>query len=99
MSDPSRRYLIAYDITDDRRRTRIAHFLQRFGDRLQYSVFVVDVRPAKLVRVRDELIRLMEPAEDSVLLCDLGVVTEAAVRRVEFLGAVRPLTPQGPVVL
>ncbi len=40
-----RRWLIAYDISLDERRTRIAHLLESYGDRVQYSVFVVDLRP------------------------------------------------------
>lgn len=33
--------LIAYDITDDKVRTRFSGFLQKFGHRLQYSVFQI----------------------------------------------------------
>ncbi len=33
------RFLISYDIPDDRRRTKLAHFLLDYGDRVHYSVF------------------------------------------------------------
>ncbi len=33
--------IVAYDIRDDRLRTRFAAFLSRFGYRLQYSVFEI----------------------------------------------------------
>ena len=33
--------LVAYDITVDNRRARLAALLQSWGDRIQYSVFVV----------------------------------------------------------
>jgi CRISPR-associated protein Cas2 len=31
--------VVAYDITDDKTRTRLHKTLRRFGDRVQYSVF------------------------------------------------------------
>ena len=47
-----RRTLVAYDIPDDKRRSRVAHLLESYGDRVQFSVFVVDAAPARLVRMR-----------------------------------------------
>ncbi len=98
-SDPARRYLVAYDVSDDRRRTQISKCLQTYGDRVQYSVFVVDVRPARLVRLRTALEDLIHENADSILLCDLGPVATIDRRRFEFLGYSAEITPQGPIVL
>lgn len=92
MSDHPRRHLIAYDIADDRRRTRIANYLSAHGDRVQYSVFVVDCRPARLIRIRAKLANLMNAKEDSVLLCDLGPPDRAAVDTMQYLGTRRLVT-------
>lgn len=94
--EPARRWLVAYDITDDARRDRIAHTLESYGDRVQYSVFIVDLRPAKLVRLRTKLTDMMD-ASDSVLLADLGDVGNLRGRFV-CLGRQRPITPSGPIV-
>jgi CRISPR-associated protein Cas2 len=96
--ESARRYLVAYDVSVDLRRGRIAKTLERFGDRVQYSVFVVDVRPAKLVRLRTELEQLMK-ADDSILIADLGVLATLDARRFEFLGRRRDLRGSGPIVL
>jgi CRISPR-associated protein Cas2 len=64
--------LVAYDIADDRRRDRVAVALQEHGDRVQYSVFLVDGRPATFVRLQGALERMIEPATDALLFCDLG---------------------------
>ena len=98
-AEAARRYLVAYDISDDRRRSRVARRLQEFGDRVQYSVFVVDVRPAKLVRLRTMLEDLILESADSVLLCDLGPVSGVDRGRFEFLGRAAEITPDGPIVL
>lgn len=97
--DAARRYLVAYDIGDDRRRSRIAKRLQEYGDRVQYSVFVVDVRPARLVRLRTLLEDLLDESADSVLLCDLGPVASVHDRRFEFLGCAGDITPPGAIIL
>lgn len=98
MSEEARRYLVAYDSPSDQRRERLAHTLERFGDRVQYSVFVVDVRPAKLVRLRTELEVLIDRSQDSVLVADLGVFG-AVGRRFEFLGRRADPMTRGPVVI
>ncbi len=38
-SHPTTRTIIAYDITDNRRRKRLADLLEGYGQRVQYSVF------------------------------------------------------------
>lgn len=34
--------LVSYDISDDKKRTRFAKYLSRFGHRLQYSLFEIE---------------------------------------------------------
>lgn len=89
---PERRLLVAYDIPDDRRRSRIAKALSSFGDRIQYSVFIVDVTPAAHVRLVARVRGLMKAGEDSVLVCDLGAPDGARRSRIEFIGVARHLT-------
>ncbi|MGH3260526.1 MAG: CRISPR-associated endonuclease Cas2 [Trebonia sp.] len=92
MSDHPRRCLIAYDVADDRRRVKVANFLSAHGDRVQYSVFVVDCRPAKLIRLRAKLATLIRADEDSILLCDLGAPDQAASDTMQYLGTRRAIT-------
>jgi CRISPR-associated protein Cas2 len=74
----ARRFLIAYDIADDRRRDRLAKCLERHGDRVQYSVFVVDASPARMACLKNEVSTIIVGGQDSALFCDLG---SAVVRR------------------
>jgi CRISPR-associated protein Cas2 len=59
-------YLICYDIEDDRERTRLAHLLEAYGERVQYSVFEVHLgRPADLPRLQGEMRALLsDPASE-----------------------------------
>lgn len=98
MSEAANRFLIAYDIPDDRRRTRIAKLLETYGDRIQFSVFLVDAREAKIVRLQSRLAELMSDDEDSVLLCRLGPVPSCGPDRFRFLGLQRPTTPTDVII-
>lgn len=98
-SHDQRRYLVAYDIASDHRRARVARVLQGFGDRVQYSVFVVDIKSSKLIRLRDAIIGQIDMNLDSVLVCDLGPLGEARNSRFEFIGLDRPMADGSGFVL
>jgi CRISPR-associated protein Cas2 len=96
--DSARRYLIAYDITDDRRRSNLSKLLQSFGDRIQHSVFACDLKPARLVRLREAIRNLIIPEIDSVLICDLGQASTLTNSQFAFIGATRYTTPDTAVI-
>jgi CRISPR-associated protein Cas2 len=97
--DTAHRFILAYDIAEDVRRTRVAHTLESYGDRIQYSVFIIDVRPARIVRLRASLRRHMDLAEDRALICDLGPISSSSRRLIEYIGHPPAITGQGPLIL
>ena len=66
-----RRYVISYDVTDNRRRNRIVKVLQAFGARIQKSVFELVAAPEVLGECLDRLRPLVKPDEDSVAVYPL----------------------------
>lgn len=85
MSDEKRAYLLAYDVCDDRRRAHIAKYLQSYGERLQYSLFYFEIRPARLLQIKRTVENEMDCHEDSMLVVNLGKV-EQADNAMEFVG-------------
>ena len=61
-------YVIAYDIPDDARRLKVARWLERFGQRRQYSVFECELSAAQLERVKAGLLERLMADEDSLLI-------------------------------
>jgi CRISPR-associated protein Cas2 len=59
-------YIIAYDISDDRRRARVAAILQAYGDRIQRSVFVASIENDLLSEARQRIGEIINPDTDSV---------------------------------
>jgi CRISPR-associated protein Cas2 len=99
MSDHPRRHLIAYDVADDRRRVKVASLLSAHGDRAQFSVFILDCRPAKLIRIRTQLAKLIKADEDSVLICDLGTPDTAVNVTMQYLGTRRAITADSMAIV
>ncbi len=76
-------YLISYDISVDRRRTRIAKILEGFGQRVQYSVFECDLEARHYQALWRKLARTIQPDEGDSLriyrLCAACVGTIAVI--------------------
>lgn len=94
-----RRFVVAYDIVDDRRRSAVANILARHGDRIQYSVFIVDARESRMVRLKAKIGDVVDKSVDSVLICDLGPHHCVDSAGLEFIGQRRQPTSHGPLVL
>ena len=81
-----RRYLITYDISDDKRLRKVFQILRGFGDHLQYSVFECQLTRMDLIRLRAELAQVIHHKEDQVLLVDLGPAEGRGDRVITALG-------------
>ena len=97
--EDTRRLLIAYDVPDDRRRTRLAKTISAYGHRIQYSVFVADMIPAKMIRLKDEIREVIDESEDSVLFCDLGLLANLKEAKFSYIGATRDITDNDALII
>ncbi len=79
MSVRERLYLICYDIREPGRLNRVARFLCKHACRVQYSVFVIEITPARLTSLLAELEELIEPEEDDVRAYPLPSECEVAM--------------------
>lgn len=58
--------LVVYDIPDDRRRTKLAKFLEGYGQRVQYSVFECFLSLPKMKQLYEKVGKRVKSEEDSV---------------------------------
>lgn len=75
------RYVVCYDIPDQKRRSRLASRLEDFGDRVQESVFEAVLDRALLDQMMDRIAQVLLPAEDQVLVYPLCAECAGKVRR------------------
>lgn len=81
--------LVTYDVnvTEEggkRRLRRVAKTCQNFGQRVQNSVFEIEVEPAQLIILKSQLEAIIKPEIDSLRYYNLGANGQ---RRVEHVGA------------
>ena len=67
-------YMVAYDISDNRRRGKVAKFLEGWGDRVQYSVFCCQLNAREKLRLCMEINKFLNAKEDQAILIDAGPV-------------------------
>ena len=81
--------VITYDITNDRRRTRVFEALKSYGQHVQYSVFECELSRQAYLQLRDRLDREIKTGEgDSIrfyFLC------ESCAKTVERIGGPQPI--------
>jgi len=83
MSD-ERTYIVAYDISNDRRWRRVFKTMHGFGEWIQLSVFQCRLSRRRRADLETRLRELVKAGEDHVLLIDVGPAdkTELAVESI-----------------
>lgn len=58
--------VVAYDITSNKRRKKVADLLAEYGTRINLSVFECMLTKARFVRLQDKVLDLIDESTDSV---------------------------------
>lgn len=72
-------YVIAYDIPDDRRRTKIHNILSGYGKWTQYSLFECWLDRRQLLELQAKLIKHIRAGDDSVRFYPLCATCQGKV--------------------
>ena len=76
-------WVVAYDIVDDKRRSKVVKLLESYGQRAQYSVFECDITERQQMTLQGLLREVIDLDEDDVRFYPLN---EADLKRVKTLG-------------
>ena len=87
------RVVISYDISDNKRRSKIAKIMEGYGYRVQYSVFECELDRKKLAELMQRLRPLVnKKAEESIRIYPLSAESEKKLK-VIGLDLARELQP------
>jgi CRISPR-associated protein Cas2 len=56
--------VVSYDISEDKRRTKIHKMLKSYGQWMQYSLFECDLTKTDYAKMRSRLAKMIKPEED-----------------------------------
>ena len=92
--------IVSYDVDTTtregrRRLRRVAKTCKGYGVRAQYSVFECSVGPVELVSLRANLVKIIDPARDSLRIWYLSADD---AKKTEHYGVREPLDLDGPLV-
>lgn len=93
--------LVSYDVStgDKMGRTRlrkVAKVCLDYGQRVQNSVFEIDVDYGTFLKLKDKLIKLINPEQDSLRIYYLGNNWK---NRIEHIGAKETYDPEGALIV
>lgn len=93
--------LVSYDVSTadaaGRKRLRkVAKECVNYGQRVQNSVFEIDVDYGTFLKVKDRLLKLIDDQKDSLRFYYLGSNWQ---RRVEHYGAKETYDPEGTIII
>lgn len=93
--------LVTYDVstmdeTGARRLRGVARACKDYGQRVQYSVFEIEVDGAQWAMLKQRLCETIDPGQDSLRFYYLGLNWE---RKVEHVGAKAAVDLAGPLIL
>ena len=84
------RWLVAYDVLDDRRRMKLANLLEGYGDRVQFSVFEIFASKEELQRMVVLVKGVIKKDEDSVRVYP---VCNGCIKKMMTLGVAESIEP------
>jgi CRISPR-associated protein Cas2 len=76
------RYVICYDILNDKRRKKLTICLQNYGNRIQASVFEALLNTQMLQKLATEIKKIICIAEDSVYMYPIRRGSEEFIQRI-----------------
>ena len=93
--------LVTYDVRTSEpggagRLRRVAKVCRDFGQRVQYSVFEIEVDPAQWTVLKARLETIIDPRSDSLRYYHLGA---SGRQRIEHVGAKPAADLEGPLVI
>jgi CRISPR-associated protein Cas2 len=84
-------YIVAYDLSSDKRRNKVHKILSGFGQWTQYSLFELFVNDKELVLLQNKLEKVLNAEKDSVRFYPLCA---ACLKNVETVGSEPPREPK-----
>ena len=80
-------YVVAYDIPDDKRRTKVHKILKGFGQWTEFSLFECFLTKKELLQMRAKLDKHLDPQDDRVRIY---TICDTCLTKIETVGIPEP---------
>jgi CRISPR-associated protein Cas2 len=79
-------YLVAYDISDQKRLRRVHRTMRGYGDALQLSVFHCQLSASERILMIEALTKVINTREDQIIIVNLGPAEQRGANSIQTLG-------------
>lgn len=86
------RFLVTYDISDDKRLRKVFRIMTDYGDHIQYSVFICELTDREYVKLKRSLDKTIHHRDDQILFFRLGSASVDVETKIDSIG--RDFEPQ-----
>lgn len=93
------RYLVTYDIRDEKRLPRVFRKMRGFGEHVQYSVFICELSPKEKALMVDALSQIIKHDEDGIMIVNIGPAESDPADNIQFIGCRTPLPDRQAVII
>lgn len=98
MDTDDRLYLVAYDISDQKRWRKVWKIMNGFGEWLQLSVFQCRLSRRRRVELQEALEAVIHHVQDHIVIIDIGPA-ESVAPKVASLGKSFRAVERAPVII
>ncbi|NUM35038.1 MAG: CRISPR-associated endonuclease Cas2 [Candidatus Brocadiae bacterium] len=89
-------YLIGYDISNEKRLTKVAKIVQGFGTRVQYSFFHCFLSEKQKRQLKSRLKKTINQNQDQIIILP---ITQKQLQEIEILGYKINLIQEGLIIV
>ncbi len=93
------RYLVSYDISDQKRWRKVFKTMRGFGDSVQYSVFLCTLSKEECLVLQSRLMDVIDLQDDRVMIVNIGVAASDIDKNVKFLGKKVVVSEQEAIII
>lgn len=86
LSNNRRLYFCAYDVADDKRRTKLFELLKDHGEHVQFSVFLCELTKSEVAGLIARSRRILHETDDQFLTIDVGKPVASWQDRLQVVG-------------
>ena len=79
-------YLVVYDITNQKRWSKIYKIMRGYGDHAQLSVFICNLSDKEYLMMTHDIDSIINHSDDKVMIADLGPAHSRGQNSITFFG-------------
>jgi len=93
------KYLVSYDISDEKRLNRVFNKMKGYGEPIQYSVFICNLSLKEKVMMISALKEIINNREDSIIIIEIGSSDKNTNDLIELIGKIPDIPERKNIII